>query len=126
MYTKFCAVPDAEVAVCPNLGWARDFDDPQAMLDPTFNGAAIQPTANNNWPQLDVPEINEALDEAALIGDVEERAQAFGEIDTMIMEQAPAIPYVWDDQGNVRSANVAGVINQFNAAWDLSYTSIAE
>jgi peptide/nickel transport system substrate-binding protein len=124
MYTKFCSVPEAEVAVCPNLGWAKDFDDAQAMLDPTFNGANIEPTANNNWPQLDVPEINEALDEAAVIGDLQERAEAYGEIDTMVMEQAPAIPYVWDDQGNVRSANVAGVVNLFNGSWDISYTSV--
>ena len=126
MYTKFCSVPEAEVAVCPNLGWAKDFDDAQAMLDPTFNGQNIEPTANNNWPQLDVPEINEALDEAALIGNLDERADAYGEIDTMVMEQAPAIPYVWDDQGNVRSADVAGVVNLFNGSWDISYTSLAE
>ena len=103
MYTKFCSVPEAEVAVCPNVGWVKDFNDPQSMLDPTFNGENIEPTANSNWPQLDVPEINEAMDEAALIGDIDERAEAWGEIDTMVMEQAPAIPYVWDDQANVRS-----------------------
>ena len=126
MYTKFCSVPEAEVAVCPNVGWVKDFDDPQAMLDPTFNGENIQPTANSNWPQLDVPEINEAMDEAAIIGDIEERAEVWGELDTTVMEQAPAIPYVWDDQGNVRSPNVEGVVNLFNGQWDISYTSIAE
>lgn len=126
MYTKFCSVPEAEVAICPNVGWAKDFDDPQAMLDPTFNGENIEPTANSNWPQLDVPEINEAMNEAAVIGNIEERAQAWGEIDTMVIEQAPAIPYVWDNQGNARSSNVEGVVNLFNGQWDISYTSIAE
>ena len=39
-----------------------------------------------------MPEINEAIDEATLIDDPEERAQAWGEIDTMITAQAPAVP----------------------------------
>ncbi len=50
--------------------------------------------------------------------------QAWGEIDTMVMEQAPAIPYLWDTQPNVRSANVNGVINLFNGTWDMSFTSV--
>ena len=125
MYTKFCSVPKAEVAVCPNVGWVKDFNDPQAMLDPTFNGENIEPTANSNWPQLDVPEINEQMDEAALIGDIEERAEVWGDLDTQVMEQAPAIPYVWDDQGNVRSPDVRGVINLSNGQWDIAYTSLA-
>ena len=38
MYTKFCNVPKANVAVCPNVGWLKDFADRQTILDPTFNG----------------------------------------------------------------------------------------
>ena len=41
MYTKFCNVPTANVAVCPNVGWLKDFADAQTMLDPTFNGKNI-------------------------------------------------------------------------------------
>ena len=126
MYTKFCSVPKAEVAVCPNVGWVKDFNDPQALLDPTFNGENIEPTANSNWPQLDVPELNEAMDEAAVIGNLDERAEVWGDLDTQVMEQAPAIPYVWDDQGNARSPNVQGVVNLSNGQWDIAFTSLAE
>ena len=124
MYVKFCGVPKAEVAVCPNVGWLKDFNDPQSILDVPFNGASIVPVNNNNWPQLDDPQVNKALEEAKLIADPQERAQAWGEIDTMITGLAPAIPYVWDDQPNVQSANVNGVINLFNGTWDLSFTSL--
>ena len=78
MYTKFCNRPDAEVAVCPNVGWLKDFNDPQSMLEPTFDGDAIAPVNNSNWPELDVPEINEAMDEARLITDPDERAAGLG------------------------------------------------
>jgi peptide/nickel transport system substrate-binding protein len=124
MLGKFCTVPEAEVAICPNLGWLKDFNDPQSILDLTFNGENIQPINNTNVSQLDVPEINEAMAEARLITDPGERAEAWGEIDRMITEQAPAIPWMWDRQANIESANVNGVINKFTAFWDLSYTSI--
>ncbi len=46
------------------MGWLKDFNDGQSMLDPTFNGENVVPENNSNWPQLDVPEINKAIDEA--------------------------------------------------------------
>jgi peptide/nickel transport system substrate-binding protein len=124
MYTRFCSRPDAEVAVCPNVGWLKDFNDGQSILDPTFNGENIIQVNNTNWPQLDVPEINRAIEEARLVNDPEERAEAWGEVDRMVTEQAPAIPYVWDNQPSVASANVDEVINLFNAQADLAFTSI--
>jgi peptide/nickel transport system substrate-binding protein len=124
MYTKFCSVPDNAPDVCPNVGWLKDFNDGQSMLDPTFNGENVVPENNSNWPQLDVPEINKAIDDAALIDDPAERRQAWGAVDTQITEQAPAVPWVWDNQANIASSDVAGVVNKANANWDLSFTSL--
>jgi peptide/nickel transport system substrate-binding protein len=124
MYVKFCNVPKAAVAVCPNVGWIKDFNDAQSMLEPTFSGEAIVPVNNSNWPQLDDPEVNKAMQEAKLLVGEEERAQAWGEIDTMITSLAPAVPIVWDFTPNVASANVNGVINAFNGTYDLAFTSI--
>ena len=124
MYTRFCGSPEQQPNVCPSVGWLKDFNDPQSMLQPTFSGEQIPPSNNVNWPQLDVEEINEAIDEATLIDDPDERAQAWGEIDTQITAQAPAVPYVWDNQLNIQSPDVAGVINKFNANWDLAFTSL--
>ena len=94
------------------------------MLDPTFNGENVIPENNSNWPALDVPEINEAINEARLIDDLDERNQAWADVDTMVMEQAPVIPFIWDDQANIQSADVAGVVNKFNANWDLAFSSL--
>ena len=124
MYTKFCSTPSNAPQVCPNVGWLKDFNDGQSMLDPTFNGQNVVPENNSNWPQLDVPEVNDAIDKATLIDDQDERNQAWGDVDTLIGEQAPAIPYIWDDQANIQSADVAGVINKANANWDLAFTSL--
>jgi len=126
MYTKFCSVPDNAPPVCPNVGWLKDFNDGQSMIDVTFNGENVVPENNSNWPQLDVPEINDAINEAKLIDDLDERNQAWADVDTMIMEQAAFIPYIWDEQANIQSPDVAGVINKFNANWDLAFTSLEE
>jgi peptide/nickel transport system substrate-binding protein len=125
MYTRYCGVPDSQPNVCPSVGWLKDFNDGQSILDPTFNGDNIIEANNVNWPLLDVPEINEAMADAAVENDPDARAEAWGDVDTQISEQAAAVPYVWDNQINIQSADVSGVINLFNANWDLAYTSLS-
>jgi peptide/nickel transport system substrate-binding protein len=124
MYTKFCGVPANDPNVCPNVGTLKDFNDPGAIVDIPFNGQAIVPSNNTNWPLLDVKSINDALDKVVLISDPQQAAEAWGKIDEDITAQAPAIPWIWDDQANIESADVAGVINLFNANWDVAYTSL--
>jgi ABC-type transport system substrate-binding protein len=59
-----------------------------------------------------------------MLTDPAERARAYAEINKYITAQAPAAPYVWDKQANVRSKDVNGVINESNAIWDLNFTSL--
>ena len=66
MYTKFCGVPKNTPNVCPNVAWVKDFNDAQSLLDPTFNGDAIVPSNNSNWPLLNDKAVNTALDKARL------------------------------------------------------------
>jgi peptide/nickel transport system substrate-binding protein len=124
LYTRFCNAPDSMPDICPNVGWLKDFNDGQSMLELTFDGDNINSVNNSNWPLLDDPKINKAIADARVLTDQGERNKAWGEIDTMIMEQAPAIPWIWDNQANITSPDVAGVINKFNANWDLSFTSL--
>jgi peptide/nickel transport system substrate-binding protein len=124
MYTQFCNTPAKKVAICPSVGWLKDFPDPQAILDPTFNGKNIIPTNNSNWPQLNDPKINAAMAAGSAIQDKAQRAEAWGKIDDQIVADAPGILWLWDTQPNLKSTNVNGVINQFNATWDFSFVSI--
>ena len=124
MYTKFCNVPKAKVLICPNVGWLKDFADPQTILDPTFNGKNIVDVNNSNWPQLNVASINSAMDKAEVVVGAGARNKAWANIDRQITAQAPAIPWIWDDTANIRSTDVAGVINKFNGNWDLAFTSL--
>jgi peptide/nickel transport system substrate-binding protein len=124
VYTRFCGLPAAAVAVCPNVGWARDFADGQTFLDPTFNGAHIAPVGNANVSQLDVPEVNAAIERAKTLTDPAARAQAWGEVDRAIVAQAPAIPLVWDKVPMAASADVNAVPNENLGVWDFAFTSL--
>jgi peptide/nickel transport system substrate-binding protein len=124
LYTKFCNVPKADVVICPNVGFQKDFFDPQSLLDPVFNGKNILPANNSNWSQLNVPAINDAMTKAAALPAGPERNKAWGEIDKLVTEQAPAIPFIWDKVPTVESSDVRGVVNEYSTSWDLNFTSL--
>jgi peptide/nickel transport system substrate-binding protein len=124
LYTKFLGVPKQKVALGPNVGWFKDFADPQSMLDATFNGKNILQQGNVNWPQLNVPAINDAMKTASTVPVGPERNKAWAKINHMIAEQAPAIPWIWDKTASVGSANVNQVVNGYNTTHDLNFTSI--
>jgi peptide/nickel transport system substrate-binding protein len=123
MYTKFCNTPSAKVAVCPNVGWIKDFADGQTVLDPTFNGKNILDQGNSNWPQLNDPAINKAMDQGEL-APKDQRAQVWANIDKQVTGLAVAIPWLWDKLAIIESGDVNGVATQFNAQWDLNFTSL--
>ncbi len=119
-----CGAPSAAVAICPSVGWQRDFADPQTFLAPTFSGDAILESGTANWSQLDDPGLNAQMRRAALVTDRAERAQAWADIDEGITELAPAIPWIWLKQANIRSENVVGTIDEATALWSLAHTRL--
>jgi peptide/nickel transport system substrate-binding protein len=124
MYTQFCNRPSSKYNVCPVVQWFADFPDASTVLDPTFNGEHIVANGNSNWPQLDDPKINAALDHANTLLTPTERATAYAAIDRQITATAGAIPWFWDKRAILKSSNVKGVVAKWNACWDLSYTSV--
>jgi peptide/nickel transport system substrate-binding protein len=124
MYNKFCNRPPANVAICPNVGWLKDFADAQTYLDPTFNGDNIIQTNNVNWSELDDPALNQQMNDAKLLADPAERAEAWAEIDKKVTELAPAVNWIWDKNPEIRSENVVGVVDEDNGVWSLPHISI--
>ena len=123
--SEFCQVPKADVAICPNLGWAKDFYDAQAFIDLIFSGENIvQDGGNYNHSELDIPEMNKKIAEAGRITDPDERAKAYGQLDRDLTELAAVIPWLWDNQVNIRSSDVDGVVNAFNSTYDLNFTAL--
>lgn len=126
LYTKFCGVPKAAVVICPNVGWFKDFVDPESMIKPTFYGPAILAQGNVNWPQLNDPAVNKAIDAATPLPTGPGRNKAWADINKQIAALAPAIPWVWDKTPLIRSKDVVGVANEYATVWDLSFSSLTK
>lgn len=121
MFKTYCATPRSGYDVCANLGWVRDFADPQTVLDVAFNGHAITPTSNSNWSQLNDPAINAAMAKAELTVGQSQRATAWAAIDKQITATSAAIPWLWDNQPVLFSHDTQCV----NAQWNQGYCDFA-
>jgi peptide/nickel transport system substrate-binding protein len=125
MYGNFCALPRREVDACTSVGWVRDFADPQSVLYFTFYGPSITPTNNSNWSQVNDPRINAAIVRAARADDPTARARAWARVDSMLVDQAVAVPETFNYGYTIESRDVAGVNAIWNGGlWDLDYTSL--
>ncbi|HZE15924.1 MAG TPA: ABC transporter substrate-binding protein, partial [Mycobacterium sp.] len=125
MYARYCGIPSLHIAVCPSVGWIRDFADPLTVLYETFYGPSIVPTNNSNIGQVNDPQINVAIRHAALIDKAAARYRAFAKVDRLLVDHAVAVPEYFADEPNVESANVAGVNDIWNVGtWDFAYTSL--
>jgi peptide/nickel transport system substrate-binding protein len=124
MYTGYCQVPKKKLLSCGDAAWFKDFNDPQSMLEPTFKGSAIHlEGGNNNLAQLNDPKIDAAMTKAATLrGDA--RLTAWGDIDQMIVGDAPAVPLVWDKTTVLESKDVQGVADAYTDTWNLAWTSL--
>jgi peptide/nickel transport system substrate-binding protein len=122
---KFCGTPKANVAICPTLGWGKDFDDSQSMIDPIFNGKNITQSGNVNSAQANDKKFNAQMDDAETLTDAKQRAQAWGQLDKDLTGQVYYIVWLWDNEVNFTSKNVNGVQSSFNgSAWDLTFSSL--
>ena len=83
------------------------------MLDTTFNGKAIVENNNYNWPLIDDPKINAAIDKAKALPTGGERDQAWADANLEIVRKAAAIPWVWDNQPIIFSKNVSNVNDDY-------------
>ncbi len=119
--SKFCQVPKAKVAICPTLGWGKDFFDAQSMIDPVFNGKNIVPTGNTNISQANDPTLNAEMDKAESITNEADRANAWGQLDRAVTGQVYVVAWLWDNQVGYTSKDVHGVQWVFNSNdWDLT------
>ena len=124
LYTKFCSVPASKYAICPNVGFFKDYYDAQTLLEPTFSGKAINPSNNSNWPMLNDPKVNDLIAKANTIAPGPERDKAWAQVNLAVTALAPAIPFVWDQQPIVWSKNVQMVVDDYANSPFMAFLSV--
>ncbi len=141
MFEKYCGNPKAKIDVCPDVGWVRDWADPQTTLDPAFAGYNVSSTNNGNWGMVGAADWPKAtggtytggrltpLDTLMKAGErtsgVSARARVWANIDRQLVANAVAIPWSFDKQANIEGTAVRGINQLWNSgSWDYNYTSL--
>src|SRR5207237_1171427 len=125
MLEKFCNVPKANVAICPNLGWGADFFSSQSYFDPLFNGRNIVQSGNVNSAEVNDPKLNAKIEKAKTIVDPAQAAKAWADLDKDVTDQSYFVSWLWDNYVGIESADVKGVASlQNGGAWDLTYSAL--
>ena len=109
------------MAICPTLGWGKDFFDSQSMIDPVFNGTNIVAVGQRRTPRRRTTRSSTRRWTAPRSSPTQpQRANAWANLDKEITGQVYVIPWLWDNEVGFDSKNVNGVQWTFNGGdWDL-------
>lgn len=88
------------------VGWGSDYPDASDFLDVLLNGQNIHEVKNNNISYLNEPEVNEALNKAAVLSGAA-RAKAYGNADILITSKyAPWVALLNRDERSYISSRM--------------------
>jgi peptide/nickel transport system substrate-binding protein len=93
-------------------GWLPDFPNGSAVIPPLFDGRdlpAPDQTGTLNFSFLHNEELERLIDEATAEPNLDRQYKLWGELDQKIMEQAAAIPILYNDGQRMYGSNVTGV-----------------
>jgi ABC-type transport system substrate-binding protein len=69
---------------------------------------------NSNWPLLNDPQINAAMERAQRLLDRNARAEAWGKIDQQVTRTAAAVPWLWENWPTLFSKRVTPSTAKWN------------
>ncbi|MDQ3953364.1 MAG: ABC transporter substrate-binding protein [Actinomycetota bacterium] len=113
-YTQFYGIPGKDVHMGTSAGWCKDWADAVTFFDPLMHGDNILTSGNSNYSEVDDPELNEMIDDAAATADATERAAKWEEVNRYATEQAYWVPWSWDEDIMPYSEDAVNVYYHYN------------
>lgn len=105
-------------------GWCSSWLNGDPLLSPLFHGNRIYETGNYNLAQLNDTQINESLDRAAVMTDVQDQQAAYNDINRLIMAQSPVVPLVRDTPLQMVGPNIAGAYSNPTTTGYVDYVGL--
>jgi peptide/nickel transport system substrate-binding protein len=107
-------------------GWGADFPTGNGFLDVLVDGDQILPSGNNNYEELNEPEIQDLIKQAKAATDPKKAADLWGKINEKVMDTAALVPYVYDKALNYRNPRLSNVfINPYYGMDDFSALGVS-
>ena len=104
-------------------GWAADWNDGFGFLSQIVDGRVIRPTGGSSNLSVNIPEVNNMIDQAEAETDANKRNQLWGAIDKRVMEEAVVLPGVWSKSVTLRGTQTTNVfVNEAFGQYD--YTTM--
>lgn len=101
------------------FGWYQDYPDPSNFLDVLLNGRRITDVNSNNVAFYNNEIVNNLLDEAAFITDMDRRLALYREAEEIIVEEAPWVFLYYPNMYLLRQAWLNGL--KLNPVWPIRY-----
>jgi len=107
-------------------GWGADFPTPYGFLQVLVDGRAIKASGNNNYSEINDPEINSLIDKAKAEPDAQKAADIWAQINSKVMDTATQLPFVYDKALNYRNPRMTNVfVNAYYGMWDFSTLGVS-
>ncbi|MER7001933.1 ABC transporter substrate-binding protein [Dactylosporangium sp. NPDC000555] len=100
-------------------GWGADFPTAYGFLSVLVDGRQILESGNNNYGELNDPEINKLIDDAKAESDPKKSAEIWTKINHKVMDAAVMTPFVYDKALNYRNPRVTNVyVTEYYGMYD--------
>jgi len=108
-------------------GWGADFPTGTGFLQVLVDGRKIQPSGNNNYAELNDPEINGLIDKAMAEADPKKAADIWGQINAKVMDTGTQLPFVYDRALNYRNPRMTNVyVYSYFGEWDFASLGLSD
>ncbi|MBB2913770.1 peptide/nickel transport system substrate-binding protein [Streptosporangium becharense] len=97
--------------------WGPDWPGGYGYLQPLVDGRVILPNGNNNYSEVNDPQINEAFDKGSAETDPVKAAEYYKQANQRVMDLALYVPYALDKALNYRNPRLTNVY--FASAWGM-------
>ncbi|MEU4210766.1 ABC transporter substrate-binding protein [Streptomyces sp. NPDC026206] len=110
------------------FGWGADFPSGQGFLQPMADGRFIQESGNNNYTELNDPEINKLFDQAIAETDPEKAGKIFQEANKKVTEGAWYLPFTYEKNIIWRSSRLTNVYtaDSYNGRYDYASLGVVK
>ncbi|MGI5242727.1 ABC transporter substrate-binding protein [Dactylosporangium sp. CA-139066] len=101
--------------------WSADFPTGYGFYPTLIDGRQILPSGNNNYAELDDPQINQQLDDVRTVTDRTRAAGIWQQINAEVMDNASMVPLTYDRVLNYRNPRLTNVfVSQYYGMWDVT------